>query len=327
MIWKGNLCTRQLAAGLIRMAAAVAAVYILRALAPVCEAVEAANTATEVKIATWNLRWFPAGVPQTQPAKDEYRRTSSVGRFIAWQKPDILMVQEMRDAASCSNLIEQVKDPKFKLAVCTQFPTADDAAVPTHQLAIFSKYPVLDSGWGNWTRENGITPPRGYAYAVLDAGGEPVVCLTVHLKSNFIPDDEPDPEGAPARNAKMREISARQAAEKAIELAAKKYLGQSSRAIVVAGDFNTSIFDDRFKDEKTIKAILDAGFKDAFSGVSLENRETMPATKYHGSSVFDYILLKTSFPVNTPFVAPRQWTSDHRMTTVKLSIPGNKSAE
>ncbi|MBQ2282299.1 MAG: endonuclease/exonuclease/phosphatase family protein [Kiritimatiellae bacterium] len=271
----------------------------------------------QVKVCTWNMRWFPSGSPVVKPAKDEYKRSESAARFLNWQKVDIVMLQEVRSAEVVTNLIKMMERPGMKVAACTQFPTLPTDPVPQHQNAIITHYPVIDSGFAKWEKDGELEPPRGYAYAVIDCEGTLILCFSVHFKSNFIAKEE-DSVKTPIINRQTREATARQFVAIADTLSKKEYDGRKIEAVFLAGDFNTSIFDENFKGEKTIQTIIDGGYRDVYADVPADQRETMPATKWHSSTVFDYIFYKGDKKLNDPYVAPKSWISDHRLVSIKF---------
>lgn len=81
----------------------------------------------------------------------------------------------------------------------------------------------------------------------------------MHLKSNI---------GGITGNTPKREESARQLLAHVAEMRAlhKRETG-TEPTIILAGDFNTSPADPRFKDENTAQMILDAGFVWGFQGL------------------------------------------------------------
>lgn len=288
-------------------------------------AVVAASTfaADGARVGAWNLRWFPAGFPVTneteKSAQYEQYRINTAARFIARHNVDILMLEEMRSREICERLVSHEALKGFSVSACTAFPTTPDAPVPAHQNAIISKLKPVDSGWREWKWEDGKKPPRGFVWAVFDIDSNLTAVAGVHLKSNFIPDNAPDKDKVPLVNRALREISARQLVAFAGEIMAKDYAGRKVSRVIFGGDFNTSVFDDGYKGEKTIPTVLDAGFRDCFKGVV--ERNTMPATKYYPASCFDYIFLKGNAEIIAPEVAPpAQFKdknfSDHQLISV-----------
>ena len=290
-----------------------------------------------VRVAAWNMRWFPSGYPVTNVAlrtasdvKYESYRINTAARFIRRQEADLVLLEEIRSAEvasilaqTCDDVMTNAASLGWKLNACTAFATPPDAAVPAHQNAIISHYDAIDSGWREWKEEGGLKPPRGFVYAVFDFGGSLSAFVGVHLKSNFIPKDAPDPEGAPAVNRKLREISARQLVAFAKEIKGKDYNGRKVKNVVVGGDFNTSIFDEKYKDEKTITTMLGAGFRDCHKG--LADRNTMPESKWYPPTCFDYLFILGKGEVFSPVVAPpakfgknKANLSDHQMISFIL---------
>ena len=87
---------------------------------------------------------------------------------------------------------------------------------------------------------------------------------------------------------------------------------------IVAGDFNIALGDERFADETTIRAFLDAGFRNAFEGFTGEAYASLPASDYYPATTFDFILVKGFERVGDPEALPVDDTSDHRMIRVTL---------
>ena len=280
---------------------------------------DGARTAPEsgdgVRIAAWNMKWFPSGHPvlrdEDRNARQEYKRIDSAARFIAWQRADVVMLEEVRNREVCEALCENEALPGWSVSAVTAFAAAKDATIPPHQNAIVSRFAPLDAGWQRWKADGDVTPPRGFVWAVFDFNGTLCGVIGVHLKSNYIPQDAEDKESLPAQNRRMREASARQLAAFARELLGRDYSGRRVAEVVVGGDFNTSIFDSRYDGERTIPEMLSAGFADCFDGVM--ERNTMPESKWYPATCFDYLFAKGPAEFFGPVVAPKSWTSDHQM--------------
>lgn len=284
-----------------------------------------------VRIGTWNMRWFPSGYPIKEESRRnpqrEYKRIDSAARLIARDKVDILVMEEMRDRKTCEMLVTNDALKGFIVNACTEFTAPPDAAVPPHQNAIISRYEAVDSGYREWkySRKYKVRPPRGFVYAVYDISGSLVGVVGIHLKSNYIPENDPNGENAPKVNRTMREESSRQLLKFTKELLAKDYNGRKIDSIVIAGDFNTSLFDDGYKGEETITSLLDKGYADCFKGVP--ERNTMPKSKYYPATCFDYILIKGSAEFFAPLVSVKQYTSDHKMISVVVRPQVNKTSK
>lgn len=284
-----------------------------------------------VRVGAWNMRWFPSGYPITDSSKRdpqrEYKRIDSAARFIAREKVDILCMEEMRDRRTCEMLVTNDALNGFMVNACSEFTAAPEATVPAHQNAIISRFKEIDSGYREWSysRKYKVRPPRGFVYAVFDISGSLVGVIGIHLKSNYIPKDDPNAANAPKINRTMREESSRQLLKFTKELMAKDYDGRKVETIMIAGDFNTSIFDKNYDKETTITALKKKGFKDCFEGVP--ERNTMPESKYYPATCFDYLFIKGSSEFFAPVVSKKQYTSDHKMISVVVRPQDNKTSK
>lgn len=272
-----------------------------------------------VRVAAWNMKWFPSGRPileeKDRKRDQEQKRIDHAAGFIEWQKADIVLLEEMRDLEATTALATSEKmKGTWKVNAITDFSYNAGATIPPHQNAIISRFDAVDAGWRPWKGDGGITPPRGFVFAVFDLGGHLTAVVGVHLKSNYIPADAEDADKLPAINRRMREISAAELVAFADELSKKRYGGRHIENIIVAGDFNTSIFDPAYDGEKTIPTMLEAGFMDCFEGVA--ERNTMPESKWYPATCFDYMFAKGGAELFAPVVAPKSWTSDHQMISV-----------
>lgn len=269
-----------------------------------------------IRVASWNMKWFPVGYPVLDEAsrnrEREQKRIGHAASFIAWQQADLVLLEEMRDLEATTMLAtNREMKGTWRVNAITDFPRHPDATIPPHQNAIISRFDAIDSGWRMWRGTDGVKPPRGFVYAVFDFGGSLTAVIGVHLKSNFIPQDAPDADALPAANRRMREVSARELVAFADEICARDYDGRHVENVIVAGDFNTSVFDDGYAGEGTIPTMLGAGFKDCFDGVA--ERNTMPESKWYPATCFDYMFFRGKAECFAPVVAPASWTSDHQM--------------
>lgn len=263
-------------------AAVAAAAWFVRPLAP-------APAANRVTFASWNMEWFPSGWPEPRPEADEAERIREAAAGLRREGvPDVLLVQEVRDAATCSNFLSALGDPGLSLAVCSDFWFS-----PTNrglqQLAVFSRYPVLAAGWEPWRVSDFVWPPRGFAWAVLDVRGERVAVFDVHLKSNYVPEGG-DEERQGVLNRLKREFAARQLLWRVEDVARTN--GLAAKALIVAGDFNTAAEDPRFAKEKTLSLFLRAGWRDGFEGIPESERPTLPEDERYPPATFDHLFWK-----------------------------------
>ena len=271
-----------------------------------------------VALASWNMRWFPSGKSTPSPAKEEAKTVDSAARFLRWWGADIVMLQEVRDAATCSNLVAQPALAGFQVNVCSSFRTPFKSGGAGLQTAVISRYPAVDAGTFGWNHRGAASPPRGVSWCVLDVENHLIAVATVHLKSNYIGYWVDDAEAERRLNTAKREESARQlVAFLGQNLEGKSYGDRRVETLIVGGDLNTSTFDADFAGEQTIPTLLAAGYKDVFADVPEKDRATTPET----GSVFDWLFVKGPAKVSTPRVAPPQYTSDHQLISVFFTPP------
>ena len=277
-----------------------------------------------VKLASWNMRWFPSGTKEPKPKKEEARRIDSAARFIAWQNLDVVVMQEMRDARITSNLVNHaaLRDRGFRVNAVSNFRPPFRSVESYHQNAIISRFPTVDAGFKEFQRRNKGTgaPPRGLLWAVLDVNGDLVVFITVHLKSNMIPGYVDDKKAAAESNRAKREESARQLIEFANTFKGKQYGNRYVQAIVIGGDFNTDPTQADYRTENTIQTVINAGFADVSKDVPKAKRATMPETRNHPACCFDYLFHAGRGRLERPEVLPAQYTSDHAPVAVFLTL-------
>lgn len=276
-----------------------------------------AKEAGEVKICTWNMNWFPSGSPEKNTAKEESKRIDSAARFLRWWECDVVLFQEMRDRGTCERLLKPGILDGWSVNACADYSHAPGTTM-FQQDAILSRFRTLDGGHVEFDRRREHAPPRGFVWAVLDVSGKPMLFVTTHLKSNRFSGQNDDKDAELLEDMRKREESARQILAWLAKAETKTYEGKPVSDVFVGGDFNTSLFDPAFKKEKSLTLFLDAGYEDTFAGVERPLRSTMPDWWGKPGPVLDYLLHKGPAQTVHPQVAPRQYTSDHRLIGTML---------
>jgi len=285
----------------------------------------------DVLCGTWNLKWFPSGraehraSPRVEKAniddaadvvREGLRKAGLVSSGlspIVGETGVILFFQEVRDSAACSKLVAAVGATNLTVASVSTYRDWDNRLL-WQQCGIATTLPVVESSWSYWKRSaTKLFLPRGYAYAVVDAGKDGLIaCFCVHLKSNY---GATKPETR-AQNAQKREIIAKQMVDltKKIKTADGRVIGR----IIIAGDFNTDPTAARFKQEQTFPVLEQAGFVNCFAGLPLEKRGTHPGGKTYPDITFDYVLHRGFAQADEPVLSPEVPLSDHRMVWLRL---------
>ena len=263
-----------------------------------------------LSVESWNMEWFPSGYVEPQAPAVEARRIETAARAILRSGvPDVLLVQEIRDAATCDALARAIGAPSFRPVVCSEFwhsPTN----VSLQQLAIFSNLPCTTNGWVAWQARDFVYPPRGYAWAVLETKAGPVAFFDVHLKSNYVPEGQDEKRQA-VLNRLKRQLSAEQVLAHIARVREEGVGGRPLAGVVLAGDFNTAAEDPRFEKEKTIRKVLEAGLRSAFEGIPESERPTLPANDWYPAATFDHLFYAGPGEPLSRRVLPRSSVSDH----------------
>jgi endonuclease/exonuclease/phosphatase family metal-dependent hydrolase len=266
--------------------------------------------AGEAVCATWNLEWFPSGIPNKRMPEIEPARIMAAAEAIRKVSPSILFVQEVRDNEACEKLALATGTNGLKVAVCSGFK--DQTGIPIfQQCAILTTYPVVESAAERWHSYGIVDPPRGYAYALLDIGGELVACYCVHLKSNLA-----RKEADRQMNILKRELAASQLLAHVKKTGMRE--GRKVSRFIIAGDFNTTLDDPAYISEGTIRSLLGGGFKDGFEGVGQKDRVTLPAKGPYRDVTFDYVFHSGFRRAEKARVMPPAELTDHRMVVMAL---------
>ena len=267
-------------------------------------------------VAVWNIQWFPGGRPDADEQAADRQRVA-VRKELMDLAPDILMASEIRSLEAWRSL-----GLPHRYLACTAIPRPADENpdLPNQGLALASRIPwsdiwVLDFSGLPQTRDR---PSRGILGARFELGaGRVLTIYGVHFKSN-----RGDAEGNRLRRG--RAVDYLTADWK------KRGLDPARDAILVMGDFNTSLRNRAFAEETTLRRLLDAGFRSVLAG--LPDAEAMtgfahPSGLYPAND-FDHILY--SEPARDLFpgsglrgeIRPgrREW-SDHRPVVLRWEKP------
>lgn len=228
----------------------------------------------QTKIVTWNLCWFPGRFP-TASEEEKQVQMQRAQKALQEIAPDIFLCQEVASWQAVEQLTSVV--PGLKPAVVSDFgPAAEDA--PPQNVAIATTFPVI-SGWAQKWNADGRTKyplPRGFAFAAIEMPNKDSLLLvySVHLKSNHKGVDRGQDDNAAMREESSKILRAHIAKMSRIYGKAYEHI-----SVLVGGDFNTSLDDERFKDEQTLRAFTKDGYIWGFEKVSYLDRITIPGSR------------------------------------------------
>lgn len=227
-----------------------------------------ASSRSELTVVTWNLEWFPGGRPEASESarKSQMAEARDALRQLA---PNLFLFQEVRHEAAARELCRAV--PGLEVSVVSRFPQRNPSW-PEQNVGIASTLTPLDASFHKWERGD-LSPPRGFAFAAFELPKHVLLVYSVHLKSNG-----GDRSGKRHRNIAQREESVRQLLAHLADTRAQ-YERQQAKpvAVLMGGDWNTSLEDGRFKSERTLRGLRERGFHWAFRGVPEEERWSLPA--------------------------------------------------
>ena len=134
-----------------------------------------------VRIATWNLEWFPGGKPNSSQAERLVHMSAAKDALIDI-RPDILCLQEVRDWDSVAELVSIL--PNFQPLVVSRFrEMGSSGPLSIQQIAIASNRPA-EAAWSESFKPSPVTPPRGFSFAAIRHGKTVLLVYSVHFKSN-----------------------------------------------------------------------------------------------------------------------------------------------
>tara|TARA_R110002096_G_scaffold273422_6_gene467252 strand:- start:2419 stop:3273 length:855 start_codon:yes stop_codon:yes gene_type:complete len=259
-------------------------------------------------LTTWNLEWFPGRNPAPDFAHEAIQ-ISQVHEELEQLAPDILLLQEVRDAESAELAVRIL--PGMKVQVVSDFPGQFGNG---QQLVIASKTDPIESGTVSFPRFRG-DPPRGFVFARYQLGDGQLLVYNVHLKSN---------NGGIAENIPKREIAIRRFlahCEKMKERARKA--GSGDLTIILGGDYNSDPSDPRFAAEKSTALLNDAGFRWALRDLAPKDRVTWPGNGTYPDACLDHFFYVPSKQIE--ILEPKvhfgtERVSDHRAVSLKLKF-------
>lgn len=266
----------------------------------------------QIRVATWNLTWFPSGSPDPATPEQEEKTLQAAAGALNGLQPDVIVLQEVRDGRACEQLARRLGPGSYQVNICSAFKDGGGPAATRRQLAILSRYPALAAWAEEWQPEGWIRPPNGFAFAALQSPGAALGVFAVHLKNNV-----GTGERETQLNILKRELCAGQLLRQMETL--DQRLPRRLDALVVAGNFNTDLDQARFVSEGTLRGLLEAGFNHGFDGVPLADRITVLGQGRYTDATFDYIFARGAGFAARPQIL-RADVSDHFLVAADLAV-------
>jgi endonuclease/exonuclease/phosphatase family metal-dependent hydrolase len=261
-----------------------------------------------VTVAFWNIQWFPGRRPNAT-RREESRQIKAVHNDVVQLNADVIGLEEVRDFARASIAIAPLAG--FKVDVCANFP-AREGQGETQQVAIASRLQPLSAWAEEWKSAGAMTPPRGFAFAAYEfAPRQLLLVYALHLKSNR----GDIREDIPIRQESIRQLRSHMDAMQAA------YGKLGSIAWVIGGDFNTSLDDNRFAREATLRALINNGFSWSWQNVPATSRETLPSGRDFPAACFDHIFYRGATLRRAWMENTSAQSSDHHAIAATLDLP------
>ncbi len=260
-----------------------------------------------VRVAFWNIQWFPGRHPNASVAA-ERSQIASVHRDMHRINADVIGMEEVRDFDNANIAVSPLAG--FKVDVVSDFPPREGQDVG-QQVAIASRFPPL-SAWVEMWKPNGpLVPPRGFAFAAYEVAPRHVLLVyAVHLKSN---------RGEISEDIAIREESMQQLTAH-IQAMNDAYEKLGNVSCIVGGDFNTAPDDPRFASETTTGLLRDKGFSWCWENIPFAQRISLPADKLFPAACFDHIFVRNAKINSARVIETSRRSSDHNAIFAELQL-------
>jgi endonuclease/exonuclease/phosphatase (EEP) superfamily protein YafD len=260
-----------------------------------------------VRVAFWNIQWFPGRHPNASVAA-ERSQIASVHRDIRRINADLLGMEEVRDFDNATLAVSP--QTGFKVDVVSNFPPREGQDVG-QQVAIAGRISPLSAWFEIWRANRALVPPRGFAFAAYEVAPRHVLLVyAIHLKSN---------RGEIAEDIAIREESMQQLVAHIHEMN-NAYGKLGSVSCVVGGDFNTAPDDPRFTDETTTRILRDNGFSWCWENIPFAQRISLPADKLFPAACFDHIFVRNAKINSARVIQTSRRSSDHNAIFAELQL-------
>jgi endonuclease/exonuclease/phosphatase (EEP) superfamily protein YafD len=288
----------------------IAAAIVLLAIAgaPALTTGRAESVASKtLTVAFWNIQWFPGQRPNASPGSEK-KQITAVHSEMAKLNPDIMGMEEVRNFEMATLAVQPLKG--MKVDVCANFPPREGQN-EAQEVAIASRLQPLSAWVEEWKPAGLATPPRGFAFAAYELKPHQLLLVyCVHFKSN---------RGELTEDIAIREEAARQLLSH-IEAMKRAYDKLGQIAWIVGGDFNTSLDDQRFGAENTLRSLVKNKFLWLWQNVPVNSRLTLHGDKNYPAASFDHIFYRGITLRNAEVINTTRESSDHKPIVGKFEF-------
>ena len=280
---------------------------VLIAIGGNCAAQDPGPPAQAVRVAFWNIQWFPGRHPFAT-ASTERTQSASVHRDMHKINADVLGMEEVRDFSKATIAISPLAG--MKVDVISNFPPREGQDVG-QQVAIASRFQPLSAWIEMWKPNGALVPPRGFAFAAYEVAPRHILLVyAVHLKSN---------RGEVSEDIAIREESMRQLVAH-MHAMNDAYGKLGTVSCIVGGDFNTAPDDSRFAAEKTTRMLRDNGFSWCWQDIPFRRRISLPADQLFPAACFDHIFVRNGKFNSAQVIEMSRRSSDHNAIFAEVRL-------
>jgi endonuclease/exonuclease/phosphatase family metal-dependent hydrolase len=249
-----------------------------------------AASAAPVRIVTWNLQ--PRDTTQDGTVQE-------AARVLKGLNPDVIILQQVPDVLHCEEILRALQPADYQVAVFSSFRNATNGDLSGQQVAILSREKATNPTWNSWQPVGQAAPaPGGFAAAIVHLEDRNLTVYGVQLSDSSPPSDAARETAA---QQAARENATRQLVQ---EFDASRESAGGAQALVVGGDFNTTLDDPLLAHEMTLVRLERAGFSNALADLPLAKRVTLPGDGKRADADLDYIFTRDVARISNVQVVP-----------------------
>ena len=257
--------------------------------------------AQTVRVTTWNLQ-PPAPGTNAAAANTNTIRIPAAATALKKLNPDVILLQQITDWATCEQLVEALKPADYHVVVCSAFPDLQRKAARRQQVAILAKAKTKAyfSWSAPWRNQGGPALPGGYAFAAFQIGQERIGVFSVQA-------------GASIANAAGKQTNApnpqvRSAAAVGQLLAQvdsiRNWVTNRVQVFAIGGPIGVPGRKGAEGEDSPFLRLEEAGFGDAFLELTPAERATMPTRPRQPGLTADYIFTQPAGCTTNPRILP-----------------------
>jgi hypothetical protein len=230
------------------------------------------------------------------------------------------MLQQVADWETCQQLAQALQPEIYQVAICSSFRDPRTNLL-SRQVAILAKAKAY-LAWSETWQNSSAAPaaPGGFAFAAIRLGNQNIGFFSVQFSDGASSGTD---ESRSAEWQQARAESARQLIKQIDSL--QDWKDNRLQTYIVAGDFNTTPDDVGLADEKTLSLLEQCGFDNAFAGLPLKKRATLPGDARRPAATLDYIFTRDAGRVGSALIT-QSALCERGAVTCEMDLAAPKAA-